>query len=224
MPQTGLNIIAISVFSITLSVLLGPIFNISPLIPTLTTVTLMGFVTIDTLAWQNQGINLFLGFLASQEERERIVYHEAGHFLTAYLLSIPVIGYTLTPWEAFKQKQLGSGGVIFEPDFLGQKSENLRELNLKLDRFCIVLMAGIAAENLVYGNNQGGNEDQQKLTELFLNLGLNENLYSQKKRWAILQASNLIKEHKSSYSALVEAMKTRKSVSECYQILNLAFN
>jgi hypothetical protein len=219
MQQTGLNIIAISIFSITLSVLLGPIFNISPLIPTLTTVTLMGFVTIDTLAYENQGINLFLSFFASDKERERIIHHEAGHFLTAYLLNIPVIGYNLTAWEAWQQKQLGLGGVIFEPNFLAEASKNLQEFNLILDRFCIVLMAGIAAENFIYSNNQGGYEDKQKLAQALLFITNSQSLYQQKQRWAILQAINLIKENKSSYQALVEALKARKSVSECYEIL-----
>lgn len=219
MQQTSLNIIAISIFSITLSVLLGPIFNISPVIPTLTTVTLMGFITIDTLAYKNQGINLFLSFFASDEERERIVFHEAGHFFTAYLLNIPVIDYNLTPWEAWQQKQLGLGGVIFQPDFLAESSKNLREFNLILDRFCIVLMAGIAAENLIYKNNQGGNEDKQKLAEALLFINNSQSLYQQKQRWAILQATNLIKENQSSYQTLVEALKERKSVSECYEIL-----
>lgn len=220
MQQTGFNIIAIGIFTITLSVLLGPIFNISPLIPTLSTVIIMGFITIDTLAYENQGINLFLGLFASEEERQRIIYHEAGHFLTAYLLEIPIIGYTLTPWETFKQKQLGNGGVILQPDYLQEKSKDLKEFNLILDRFCIVLMAGIAAENLIYNNHQGGEEDLQTLSKALYSLGLNSTFSQQKQRWAILQATNLIKENQSSYEALMEVMKSRKSVSECYQILN----
>jgi hypothetical protein len=219
MQQTGFNIIAISIFGITLSILLGPIFNISPLIPTLTTIAVMGFVTVDTLRWQNQGTNIILGFFASAEERERVLYHEAGHFLSAYLLDIPVTGYTLTPWEAWRAKQLGAGGVMFEADFLTKKSQNLREFSLILDRFCIVLMAGIAAENVIYSNNQGGNEDKQKLAQALMSLGWNQNLSQQKQRWAILQATNLIEKNEPSLHALVTAMKARKSVPECHQIL-----
>jgi hypothetical protein len=219
MQQTGLNIIAVSIFAMTLSILLGPIFNISPLIPTLTTVAVMGFVTIDTFTWQNQGTNIILGFFASAQERERVLYHEAGHFLTAYLLKIPVTGYTLSAWEAWKAKQLGAGGVMFQPDLLTKKSQNLREFSLMLDRFSIVLMAGIAAENVIYGNNQGGDEDKQKLAQALISLGWNQNLYQQKQRWAILQATNLIEQNESSYQALVKAMKARKSVQECHQIL-----
>lgn len=219
MQQTSLNIIAISIFSITLSVLLGPIFNISPLIPTLTTVVVMGFLTIDTLAWDNQAMNIVLGFLASATEKERIIHHEAGHFLTAYLLDIPITSYTLTPWEAWKEKQLGSGGVVFESDFFADKPKNPLEFNLILDRLSIVLMAGIAAENFIYSNNQGGNEDKQKLAQFFMSRGWNQNLYQQKQRWAVLQATNLIAQNESFYEDLVKAMKERKSVEECCQIL-----
>ena len=48
--QTSLNIIAIGVFIMTLSCLLGPLFNISPTIPAVTTLAIMGLATIDTLA------------------------------------------------------------------------------------------------------------------------------------------------------------------------------
>ena len=219
MQQTGLNIIAIGIFTITLSVLLGPIFNISPLIPTFTTVAIMGFLTIDTLGWQNQGTNIMLGFFASAEERERVVYHEAGHFLVAHLFNLPITGYTLTPWEAWKAKQLGYGGVTLENDLLTPKSQNLREFNLTLDRLCIFFMAGIAAENFIYDNSQGGNEDKEKLAQALSSLGWNQNSSQQKQRWAILQATNLISKHESSYQAIVEAMKERKSVAECQQIL-----
>lgn len=221
MQQTSLNVMAIAIFMVTLSVLLGGIFPISPLIPTLATVAMMGFLTVDTLAWQNQGINIFLGFLASKEEKERIIHHEAGHFLTAYLLDIPVIGYTLTPWEALKEKQLGrgEGGVIIAEDFLLSKKQNLREFNLFGDRLCIVLMAGIAAENLIYNNNNGGENDRQKLSQVLSSFGLNQNYSYQKEKSFILQATTLIKENKSRYESLITAMKSRKSVTECYQVL-----
>jgi hypothetical protein len=220
MRQTGLNLIAISIFCITLSILLGPMLNISPTIPAVTTFVVMGFITVDTLAWQNQGINLVLDVFTSSEERQRVVYHEAGHFLAAYLLDIPITGYTLTAWEAWKEKQLGSGGVIFDADFLAERGNNLKEFNLILERFCIVLMAGIAAEKIIYGHSKGGKEDRQKLSLALLSLGLSESLCQQKERWSLLQATNLIQEHQSSYQALVEAIKVRKSVEQCYQIIS----
>ncbi len=222
--DTGLNILAITIFTITLSVLIGPLFNLSPAIPATLTFVLLGLVTIDTLGWQNQGVNLLLDIFASQEQKERIVYHEAGHFLTAYLLEIPVTGYTLTAWETLKNKNSGSGGVIFATNILEQKKGDLREINLIVERLGIVLMAGIAAEKLIYNESEGGQEDQQKFAEIYANVGLKtsgitlSNL-QMKQRQAVLRAKNLIEDNKQSYLALVEAMKERKSVQQCQDII-----
>ena len=49
--------------------------------------------------------------------------------------------------------------------------------------------------------------------------GLPEVGYSQKERWAQLQAANLLNRHQESYEALVEAMTQRASVEECYAII-----
>lgn len=221
MQETGLNILAITIFFITLSVLIGPIFNISPAIPATITFVLLSLVTIDTLGWRNQGINLLIDLFASEEQKKRIIYHEAGHFLTAYLLEIPVTGYTLTAWETLKNNNSGSGGVIFETNIIQQKTEDLREFNLVLERIGIVLMAGIAAEKIIYQNSEGGEEDLQKFTNIYANLGITMSNLQMKQRQAILQAQNLIETHKNSYLALVEGMTIRKSVAECIDIINV---
>jgi hypothetical protein len=220
MQSTGLNIIAISIFTITLSVLLGPLLHISPVIPALTTFALMGLVTVDTLAYENKGVNLLLDFFASTQQRERVIYHEAGHFLVGTLFNIPIVNYSLSAWEFIQQNKTGSGGVVFDYSFLDKKITNLTDFNLNIDRFCLVLMSGIAAENIIYGNNQGGNEDYQLLETTLLSLGFSENLCQQKQRWALLQATNLIKQNLPSYQALVEGMKAKKSIEECQKIVS----
>jgi hypothetical protein len=80
-------------------------------------------------------------------------------------------------------------------------------------------MAGIAAETLVYGSAEGGREDRQKLTEALTLLGRPISELQIKERWATRQAHTIIEEHWASYEALVEAMKQRASVTECYQII-----
>jgi len=164
----GLNILAISIFSITLLVFISPLLSISPFIPATITFVLLSLVTVDTLAWRNQGTNLFLNLFFSEEQKQRIIYHEAGHFLTAYLYQIPVTGYTLSLWESIKIKSLGSGGVIFDTSFLEEKEQDLREFNLLIERFSVVLMAGIAAEKFIYKNSEGGEEDNQKFRKFMV--------------------------------------------------------
>ena len=221
MQQTTLNLIAIGVFGMTLSVLLGPMFDISPAIPALTTFGILSLATLDSFSLQGKGATLLLDWLAGTRRghRDRIVRHEAGHFLVAYFLGVPITGYTLTAWEAFKQGLPGLGGVTFDSEKLSPNALNSGELRLTLDRFCTVWMAGIAAETLVYSSAEGGGEDRQKLREALTFLGSSPSEFQLKERWAVRQAQTIIEEHLASYEALVAAMEQRASVAECYQVI-----
>ena len=221
MSQTALNLIAISIFLLTLSSLLGPLFNLSPTIPAIATFSLLGLATLDNFSLQGKGSSLLLDWLASAspEHRARIVRHEAGHFLVAYLLKIPVSGYTLSAWEALKQRQSGQGGVSFDDQELASQ---LQQGSLKaqlLDRYCMLWMAGIAAENLVYGSAEGGADDRSKLRAVLKPLGFSTSAQDQKERWAALQANTLLQANWSAYEALVGAMQQRAELSECCNII-----
>lgn len=211
MQQTSLNLIAIGIFSITLCTLLGPLLHISPTVPAIATFGILGLATLDTLTWQGKGANLLLDSLAgtSAGYRDRIIRHEAGHFLVASLLDIPVTSYVLSAWEAFKQGKPGQGGVTFKDI----ESNSLTPLLIQ--RYCILWMAGIAAETLVYGNAEGGTEDRDKLRGVLSSLGRSQTECLQQERFCILQAQTLIKENLAAYEALVTAMEQRLSVSEC---------
>lgn len=214
MRQTALNLTAIGIFTITFSILLGPLLRIPPAVPAAVTFGILGLATIDTLGWQSRGVTLLLDTLSPAEHRERVVRHEAGHFLAAYFLGIPITGYTLTAWEALKQGQPGLGGVNFDTSSLSVRSLPNPELRLTVDRFCTVWMAGIAAEIFKYGRSEGGGEDRQKIKEALNLLGSSQS-YQHKESWALLQAKSLIEKHQESYLALVEAMEKRDSVEEC---------
>ena len=167
----GLNLLAIAIFAMTLSSLLSPMLQISPFIPAGATFVILGLLTVDNLTLNSRGITLILDSFASKEERQRVIHHEAGHFLTAYFLGIPIQEYTLTAWEALRSGHYGRGGVIFDATEVMEKPFNLAQTRLTLDRFCTVWMAGIAAETLAYGSAEGGAEDYQQL-KMALNLGI----------------------------------------------------
>lgn len=224
MQQTALNLTAIGVFTITMLSVLSPILQISPTIPAGITFSILTLATIDTLGWESRGITILLDWLSPQSHRERVLHHEAGHFLVAYLLSIPVNGYTLTAWEAWKQKQLGLGGVIFNTEKLDKMSYNKDSTNLLLERFCTVWMAGIAAEKLVYGNAEGGKEDKQKIQQMLMSAGFSAVMCRQKQRFAFQQATELLTKNQDCYQALVQAMEKRASVLECYQVIKESFS
>ncbi|WP_193197051.1 ATP-dependent Zn protease [Nostoc sp. MG11] len=224
MSQTALNLVAISIFLITLSTLLGPFIHLSPTVPALATFTILGIATLDSFGLQGKGGTIFLDWIAgfSPEHRDRIVHHEAGHFLVAYLLDIPVTNYTLSAWEAWKQGQVGQGGVTFDDAELATQLEMGKISAQMLDRYCTIWMAGIAAETLVFDNAEGGTDDKNKLAGVLTVLGFSEFICQQKQRFHALQAKNLLQENWSSYQALVKAMQQRASVEDCQSAISSA--
>jgi hypothetical protein len=217
MSKTALNLTAVSIFVMTMSCLLGPLFHLSPTVPAIATFAVLGIATFDAFSLQGKGGNLLIDSLAgfSPEHRERIIHHEAGHFLVASLLGIPVSSYTLSAWEALKQKQPGQGGVSFDDGELASQLERGTISAQIVDRYCTIWMAGIAAETLVYKNSEGGVDDKSKLSMVLTNLGFSASSCEQKQRFCTLQAKTLLQENWSAYQALVNAMRQRATVAEC---------
>jgi ATP-dependent Zn protease len=206
----------------TFSSLLGPLIHLSPTIPALATVTFLGIATLDNFSFQGKGGTIVLDFVArfSPEYKERILHHEAGHFLVAHLLEIPVTGYTLSAWEAWKKGQPGQGGITLEDGELTAQIEKGQITAQMLDRYCTIWMAGIAAETLFFNSSEGGNDDKSKLIEVLRVIGFSEAGYQQKQRFHLLQSKTLIQENWESYQALVAAMRERVSVEECKKAIS----
>ncbi|PSS36728.1 ATP-dependent zinc metalloprotease [Actinidia chinensis var. chinensis] len=89
--------------------------------------------------------------------QERIARHEAAHFLVAYLLGLPILGYSL---------DIGKEHV----NLIDEKLEKLiysGQLDAKeLDRLAVVAMAGLAAEGLQYDKVVGQSADLFTLQRL----------------------------------------------------------
>lgn len=222
MNQASLNLIAITIFTLVMSSLLGPLIHLSPVVPAIAAATILGLGTLDTFSLQGQGSALLLDWVAgfSAEHRDRIIHHEAGHFLVAHLLEIPVAGYTLTAWEAFRAGQPGLGGVSFDLEELDAELAEGKLSAQRCDRYCTVWMAGIAAENLKYGNAEGGGDDRQKFRFLLTTLRRPDGEIALKERTATFQAKTLLEQHQDSYNALIEAMRRRASVQECIDVIS----
>ncbi|MEB3150047.1 MAG: ATP-dependent Zn protease [Sphaerospermopsis sp.] len=221
MNQTAINLIAISVFLMTLSTLLGPLINLSPTIPALTIVGFLGIATLDNFSFQGKGGTIVLDWLArfSPTYKERILHHEAGHFLVAHLLGISVTDYTLSAWEAWKIGQPGQGGIILEDNEIAQQLERGKIGVSMVERYCNIWMAGIAAEMLVFKSAEGGGDDKTKLNQFLTALGFEERIFEQKQRFHLLQAKNLIQENWEIYQSLVEAMRKGVAVEECKKVI-----
>ena len=221
MNQITLNLVAISVFTVTMTSLLGPLVHLSPLVPAIAVVALMSLVTVDRFAWQGTGGTLVVDWFArrSPAHRDRVIHHEAGHFLVAYLLNIPITGYALSAWDAFKQGQAGQGGVTFDCQELDAELQQGTLSAQLLERYCTVWMAGGVAETLVYGDAEGGADDLRKFRTIWVQLRRPQREGQEKERWAVLKARNLLQQHQEAYTALVEALKQQLNVAECYHVL-----
>ncbi|HEY9662444.1 MAG TPA: ATP-dependent Zn protease, partial [Allocoleopsis sp.] len=122
------------------------------------------------------------------------------------------------------QGQPGLGGVSFAlPELEAAVAEGVLSAQL-VDRYCTVLMAGIAAETMVYGEAEGGVDDRQALKSLWAQLKRAPAEAELKQRWATLQAKNLIEAHPKAYKALVAAMERQEPVESCCRAIEQGTN
>ncbi|MEM6350691.1 MAG: ATP-dependent Zn protease [Cyanobacteria bacterium P01_D01_bin.14] len=217
MNPITLNLVAIAIFLTTMLSLLGPLVHITPEVLGIAVAGLAGLIVIDRFGWQGLGGNLLIDWIAQQspEYRQRIVQHEAGHLLTAHLLGIPVTGYCLSAWEALRAGVPGSGGVQFDASEIEAEVDQGRLSAQQLNRYCTVWMAGIAAEELLYGSAQGGSDDRQQVQALWQQLDRPASEGPLKLRWSTLQAKTLLAKQEPAYQALVAAMTAGASVPDC---------
>ncbi|NER79660.1 MAG: ATP-dependent Zn protease [Leptolyngbya sp. SIO1D8] len=221
MGQLTLNLVAIAIFLVTMTTLLGPLLQIPQAVPVAAITTILSLAIVDQASWNGTVGNLLINSLTrlSGEERQRVLHHEAGHFLVAYLLDIPVTDYTLNAWDAWKKGLPGLGGVQFDTVALEEPLSTGQIPVQVLNRYCTVWMAGIAAEKKIYGQAQGGQDDRQKFSILWQQLQRPLQEGQMRQRWAIIQAQNLLDKHTTAYETLVTAMAEETPVDDCLALL-----
>lgn len=161
----------------------------------------------------------------------RIARHEAGHFLAAYLLGCPVEGVVLSTWEALRDSRFGgrasavsAGTSYFDLD-LNEQIAGRRPLTREsIDRYSIIVMAGIAAEAMQFGRADGGAGDEDALVRFLRSLNPRSanavsewtpELIRNQARWGATQAVLLLKEYRPCYDALVEALDRNGNLGQC---------
>mmetsp|Transcript_90414 Transcript_90414/g.156204 ORF Transcript_90414/g.156204 Transcript_90414/m.156204 type:complete len:478 (+) Transcript_90414:59-1492(+) len=159
-------------------------------------------------------------------DRKNVIRHEAGHLLTAYLMGNPIQSCVLDGKSAKKNSQFGiqqAGTVFFDPQFgKGMSSGEIRGKDI--DRYSIVVTAGIAAEAMVNGNAEGGAADTAALLQLFtlMQTGWDQARIQNQIRWGTTQAFLLLREHKDAYNAVVEALEKKASMGSAITALESA--
>ncbi|WCJ43202.1 hypothetical protein M5689_023959 [Euphorbia peplus] len=180
--------------------------------------------TLDSVSF-NGGIGSLvldtIGNAFSQKYRNRVVQHEAGHFLIAYLTGILPKGYTLSSFEALQKEgslnvQAGTAFVDFE--FLEEvKTGKLSATTL--NRFSCIALAGVATEYLLYGYAEGGLADINQLDKLLNGLGFTQKKADSQVRWSVLNTVLILRRHERARAKLAEAMTMGKSVGSCIAII-----
>ncbi len=158
--------------------------------------------------------------IVSPSYRTTVINHEAGHFLVAYLLGNPLQACLLDSWSTMKDGRFNDvqGGTVFYDPELAQGMASSQLTRTCLDRYSIVVMAGIAAEAMVNNKVEGGSSDLSALVQLLSSLddGKSWNLprIKTQARWGVAQAFLLLREHKLEHSALCRALGQGASVGE----------
>lgn len=194
--SAGINL-CIAEFLLGSGIGIDPIYTLIPL-------TIILF-SVDQLAYRGAVFESIYRKLFPQYKK-KIIYHEAGHFLIAYLLGIPLKGVVTNAWDAQKYREIqGQAGTIFVDPKLAEELANNRVTRKTLDRLSVVFMAGIASEALNFGRAEGGLSDEQELINFFTSVSPPWNMLriQSQARWAVMQAILLIREHQTAFDALV---------------------
>ncbi|KAF3662256.1 putative NB-ARC domain-containing disease resistance protein [Capsicum annuum] len=176
--------------------------------------------TLDLVSF-NGGVGALvldtIGHTFSQKYHNRVIQHEAGHFLIAYLLGILPKGYTLTSLDALKKQgslniQAGTAFVDFE---FTEEVNSGKVTATMLNRFSCIALAGVATEYLLFGYAEGGLSDINQLDALLKSLGFTQKKADSQVRWAVLNTILILRRHEKARAKLAEAMTKGKSVVVC---------
>ncbi|KAK9050712.1 hypothetical protein SSX86_030318 [Deinandra increscens subsp. villosa] len=134
---------------------------------------------------------------------------------SSYLMGCPVRGVILDPIVAMQMGIQGQAGTQFWDENLQNELAEGRLTGVAFDRYCMVLFGGIAAEALVYGEAEGGENDENLFRSICLLLEppLSVAQMSNQARWSVLQSYNLLKWHKHAHTAAVKALENGSCLS-----------
>ncbi|URD75138.1 hypothetical protein MUK42_08695 [Musa troglodytarum] len=136
-------------------------------------------------------------------------------FLGAYLMGCPIRGVILDPIVAMQMGIQGQAGTQFWDEKLDNELAEGRLSSTAFDRYCMVLFAGIAAEVLVYGEAEGGENDENLFRSLCVLLRpplTVMQVMSNQARRSVMQSYNLLKWHKNAHKAAVKALESGHSL------------
>ena len=147
---------------ISLAAILGPALGLSPWIVTLIAGLGLGGLTLDAARFGGRGGHVLAEALPGGRARlRRIAIHEAGHLLVARKEEMAVRQVLVGSLACLRAGLNTSGSTELEPPAHAKlPAEELR-------RWSRVLQAGMVAEQLIYGQSVGGNDDRALLGRIW---------------------------------------------------------
>ena len=186
---------------VTLGAVFGPLVGLSPWWIAAGVALLLGTLSLDALSFSGRGGHLLAEALPGGEARlRRIAVHEAGHLLVAGAEAMPV-RRVLIGSLACLQAGVGAGGVteFHPPDHAKLPLEQLR-------RWSRVLQAGMAAEQVIYGDSAGGADDRALLGRLWGLSGYDVDTAQREQRRARREIEQLLCKQKQELEAAAERL------------------
>jgi hypothetical protein len=160
--ETGAFTAGVAVLLVSLAAVAGPLVGIPPWLIALAAGLALAALTADAAFLGGRGGHLLAEALPGGLGRlRRIALHEAAHGLVAQAEAVPVRRVLVGSWAAL-QAGLASGGST---EFEGPAAAKMPLVDLR--RWSRVLLAGMVAEELVYGGSIGGADDRAQLGRLW---------------------------------------------------------
>ena len=137
--------------------------------------------------------------------RERVCYHEAGHFIAAYLCGLPVFAYNV-------DVESNSSLEIEIPRSMGKNVAG---------NLLVVALAGVVAESLRFGNTRGGLHDFSFASAVLKQIpevttaAISESYL----RWAAMKSLSLLRIHRDILDEVASSFYEGKSVIDCMEIV-----
>lgn len=160
--ETGALTAGVAVLVISLAAVVGPLIGIPPWLIALAAGVPLAALTADAALFGGRGGHLLAETLPGGMGRlRRIAMHEAAHGLLAEAEAVPVRRTLVGTWASL-QAGLSSGGST---EFALPAAARMPLAELR--RWTRVLLAGMVAEELVYGGSIGGADDRAQLGRLW---------------------------------------------------------
>ncbi len=189
---------------VTSLALLGPVLGVPPAWIALLAGGGLAALSVDAARFGGRGGHLLAEALPGGQARlRRIAVHEAGHVLLAAEEAMPVGAVLVGSLACWRAGVAAGGSTQLEPP--AQAKLPLVELR----RWSRVLQAGMAAEQLVYGDCLGGSDDRALLGQLWGLSGHDVTTAQREQRQARREVDQLLRRRRPDLENQAEQLLSR---------------